>query len=158
MIQIIAGVYRRKMPDGSVKAMNKDSEPFEVSPEQEDRLIRLGLAVHVDEVNTDMPIGFDEVPPTDDDGEPELPEGVIGIPEYSTKNTKAELEEIAALCGLTFENSMTKAEMVAALDAHIEANMVAGANFTEDGVEIIEGDTEDDGEPAPTFDASEAVL
>lgn len=151
MIQIIAGVYGRKMPDGSVKAMNKNSEPFEVSPEQEARLIRLGLAVHVDDVNTDMPIGFDEMPPTGDDGEPEMPEGVIGIPEYSTKNTKAELEEIAALCGLTFENAMTKAEMVAALDAHIEANMV-------DGAEIIEGDTEDDGEPAPTFDASEAVL
>ena len=150
MIQMIAGVFGLPV-DGFVRAMDKNCGPFNASPEQEARLIRLGLAVRVDEVDMDMPIGFDEMPPTDDDGEPELPEGVVGIPEYSTKNTKAELQEIAALCGLTFENDMTKAEMVAALDAHIEANTV-------DGAEIIDSDTEDDGEPAPTFDASEAVL
>lgn len=150
MIQMIAGVFGLPV-DGFVRAMDKNCGPFNASPEQEARLIRLGLAVRVDEVDMDMPIGFDEMPPTDDDGEPELPEGVVGIPEYSTKNTKAELQEIAAMCGLTFENDMTKAEMVAALDAHIEANTV-------DGAEIIDGDTEDDGEPAPTFDASEAVL
>ena len=150
MIQMIAGVFGLPV-DGFVRAMDKNCGPFEASPEQEERLIRIGLAVRVDD---GAPIGFDETPPenyTEDDGEPELPEGVVGIPEYSTKNTKAELQEIAAMCGLTFENSMSKAEMVAALDAHIEANMV-------DGAEIIEGDTEDDGEPAPTFDASEAVL
>lgn len=150
MIQMIAGVFGLPV-DGFVRAMDKNCGPFNASPEQEARLIRLGLAVRVDELDMDMPIGFDEMPPTDDDSEPELPEGVVVIPEYSTKNTKAELQEIAALCGLAFENDMTKAEMVAALDAHIEANMV-------DGAEIIDGDTEDDGEPAPTFDASEAVL
>lgn len=143
MIQIIAGVYGRKMDDGTVKAMDKHSGPFEVTPEQEDRLIRMGLAVRVDD---GTPIGFDETPPVED-----LPEGVIEIPEYSTKNTVAELREIGKLCGLTFKVGMSKAEMVAALDAHIEANMV-------DGVEIDEDDAEDDGEPAPSFDASEAVL
>ncbi len=147
MIQMIAGVYGRKMPDGSVKAMDKNSEPFEVSPETEERLIRLGLAVRVD---MEMPIGFDETPP-EDDVEPDLPDGVVGIPEYSTKNTKAELNLIALRCGITLDASMTKAEMVAALDAHIEAHMV-------DGVDIDEDAAEDDGEDAPSFDASEAVL
>lgn len=150
MIQMIAGVYGRKMPDGSVKAMDKNSEPFEVSPETEERLIRLGLAVRVDHVDTDMPIGFDETPPADD-GEDALPDGVGVIPEYSTKNTKAELNLIALQCGITLDASMTKAEMVAALDAHIEAHMV-------DGVDIDEYAAEDDGEDAPSFDASEAVL
>lgn len=143
MIQIIAGVYGRPMPDGTVKAMDKNSEPFEGTPEQEERLIRLGLAVHV---NDGTPIGFDETPPVED-----LPEGVIEIPEYSTKNTATELREIGKLCGLTFKVGMSKAEMVAALDAHIDANMVDGVDFDED-------DVEDDGEPAPSFDASEAVL
>ena len=150
MIQMIAGVYGRKMPDGRVKAMDKNSGPFYVSAEQEERLIRLGLAVRVDSVDTDMPIGFDETPPVDD-GEPDLPEGVVGIPEYSTKNTKAELMEVGELCGIRLDAGLTKAQMVAALDAHIEANMV-------DGVDIDEDAAEDDGEPAPTFDASEAVL
>lgn len=152
MIQMIAGVFGLQV-GGIVKAMDKNSGPFEVSPEQEARLIRLGLAVHVDD---GTPIGFDETPPMDDedDGEPalpELPEGVTPIPEYSTENTAAELREIGKLCGLTFKVGMTKAEMVAALDAHIEANMV-------DDVEPTEDDTEDVGEPAPVFDASDAVL
>lgn len=149
MIQMIAGVYGRKMPNGTVKAMDKNSGPFYVSAEQEARLIRLGLAVRVDDVYSGDPIGFDETPP-EDDGEPDLPDGVVGIPEYSTKNTKAELLEVAELCGISLDANMTKAQMVAALDAHIEANMV-------DGVDIDE-DAEDDGEPAPVFDAAEAVL
>lgn len=146
MIQMIAGTFGLPV-DGIVKAMDKNCGPFEASPEQEARLIRLGLAVPVDD---GTPIGFDEMPPVDDneeDGEPELPEDVIGIPEYSTKNTKAELNLIALKCGITLDASMTKAEMVAALDAHIEANMVDGYDADEE-----------DGEPEPSFDASEAVL
>lgn len=140
MIKMIAGVYGRKMADGTVKAMDKNSKPFWASEEQEERLIRLGLAVRVSEAPTD-----------EDDGKPDLPEGVVGIPEYSTKNTKAELLEIGELCGIKLDEGMTKAQMVAALDAHIDANTV-------DGVDIDEDAAEDDGEPAPTFDASEAVL
>lgn len=154
MIQMIAGVFGLPV-DGIVRAMDKNCGPFEASPEQEERLIRIGLAVRVDHVDTDMPIGFDETPPdnyTGDNGDPELPEGVIVIPEYSTKNTKAELNLIALQCGITLDASMSKAEMVAALDAHIEANMVDGVDVED------EADAEDDGEPAPAFDASEAVL
>lgn len=153
MIQMIAGVFGLQV-DGIVKAMDKNCGPFEASPEQEARLIRLGLAVHVDD---GTPIGFDEAPPMEDE-EPDLPDGVICIPEYGMNNTVAELREIGKLCGLTFKVGMTKAEMVAALDAEIEEHMVSGANFTEDGVEIIDDATEDDGEPAPAFDASEAVM
>lgn len=153
MIQMIAGVFGLPV-DGIVKPMDKNCGPFEANPEQEARLIRLGLAVRVDD---GTPIGFDETPPMDDedDGEPDLsdiPEDVIPIPEYSTENTAAELREIGKLCGLTFKVGMSKAEMVAALDAHIDANMVDDVDVED------EADAEDDGEPAPTFDASEAVL
>lgn len=152
MIQMIAGVYGRKMPDGTVKAMDKNSGPFNVSPEREARLVALKLAEYVQDDGDMAPIGFDETPPVEDDGEPELPEGVVGIPEYSIQNTKAELQKIGELCGIALDGRMTKPEMVAALDAHIAANMA-------DDVEDDDEDTvEDDGEPAPVFDASEAVL
>lgn len=159
MIQMIAGVFGLQV-NGIVKAMDKNCGPLEASPEQEARLIRLGLAVRVDD---GTPIGFDEMPPMDDEDDaedtPELPDGVTVIPEYGMDNTVAELREIGKLCGLTFKVGMTKAEMVAALDAEIEEHMVAGAEFTDDGVKIIdEDDAEDDGEPAPAFDASEAVM
>lgn len=142
MIQMKAGTFGLAV-NGFVKAMTKDSGPFVASEEQEARLVKLGLAEYV----TDgTPIGFDETPE-------DIPEGVVGIPEYSIDNTANELREIGKLCGLTFKVGMTKAEMVAALDAHIEANTVEGVEVNEDG-EITVAEDED----APTFDASEAVL
>ena len=81
--------------------------------------------------------------------EPELPKGVVGIPEYNEGMKADELREIGELCGLSFKKGMSTADMVAALDAHIAGNTVDGVEVTEDG-EIV---TED----APTFDAAEAV-
>ncbi len=131
MIKMIRGVFGLPV-NGIVKAMNKSSGPFEAGAEQEARLIRLGLAVRVDgepvnaeTVDTDAPIGFDEMPP--------LPEGVTAIPEYSVDMKATELREIGAMCGLTFKVGMSKADMVAALDAHIEANMVDDEEIDEDG-------------------------
>lgn len=141
MIQMKTGTFGLPV-NGIVKAMTKDSGPFKASKEQEARLVKLGLAVYVDE----EPIGFDETP---DD----LPDGVTGIPEYSIDNTANELREIGKLCGLTFKVGMTKADMVAALDAHIAENTVDGVEVNEDG-EIAVAEDED----APTFDASQAVL
>lgn len=152
MIKMIRGVFGLPV-NGIVKAVDKNYGPFEAGAEQEARLIRLGLAVRVEEgepatVDTDAPIGFDETPPEDftEDGDelPELPDGVIGIPEYNEDMKASELREIGAMCGLTFKVGMSKKDMVAALDAHIEANMV--------------DDEDEDGEPAPEFDAAEAVL
>jgi hypothetical protein len=142
MIKMIRGVFGLPV-NGIVKAMDKNSGPFEAGAEQEARLIRLGLAVRVDggepahaeTVDTSTPIGFDETPP--------LPEGVTAIPEYSVDMKATELREIGAMCGLSFKVGMKKTEMVAALDAYVEANMV--------------DDEDEDGEPAPAFDASEAV-
>ena len=139
MIQMKAGTFGLSV-NGYVKAMTKESGPFVASEEQEARLVKLGLAVYVDKA------------PEQNDDLPELPDGVTVIPEYSTENTAAELREIGKLCGLTFKVGMTKAEMVAALDAHIEENTVEGVEVDEDG-EIAVADDED----APSFDASQAV-
>ena len=137
MIQMIAGVYGRKMPDGTVKAMDKHSGPFDASVEQEERLIRLGLAVRVDHVDTDMPIGFDETPPVEDETEAETAE--VELEELTAK----ELREIGKQYGITFKANASKATMIEAIKA---------AAQSEDDV------AEDDGEDAPTFDAVEAVL
>ena len=141
MIKMIAGVFGLPV-DGVVKRMDKNSKPFSASPEQEARLVKMGLAVYVDE-----PVAVPE-----DKNEPAIPSGVVGIPEYSTETSAKELREIGKLCGLTFKVGMTKAEMVAALDAHIAENTVEGVEVNEDG-EITVPEDED----APTFDASEAV-
>lgn len=136
MIQMIAGVYGRKMPDGTVKAMDKNSGPFNASAEQEERLIRLGLAVRVDEVDSGAPIGFDETPPADDETEVEVEE--VELEELSAK----ELREIGKQYGITFKANASKTTMIEAIKA---------AQSEDDAAE-------DDGEDAPTFDAVEAVL
>ena len=140
MIKMIRGVFGLPV-NGIVKPMDKNSDPFEAGAEQEARLIRLGLAVRVDgepvnaeTVDTDAPIGFDEMPP--------LPEGVTAIPEYSVDMKATDLREIGAMCGLTFKVGMSKKDMVAALDAHFEAEPAEDVDADED---------------APVFDAAEAV-
>ena len=62
--------------------------------------------------------------------------GLGGIPEYSTRNTVKELQAIGEQIGITFEEGMTKAQMVELLDQYM---------------------AEDDDEEAPMFDAAEAV-
>ena len=150
MIKIIRGVYGHYVTDQNGKsrvvARDKHSDPFELTPEQEARLVSQGVARYVDNAETGAaPIGFDEQPPEPN----ELPEGVVGIPEYSEDMTVKELRDIGKLCGLTFKVGMTKKKMVDALDAEIEGNMV-------DYDEVVNGKA--NGEDAPSFDATEAVL
>lgn len=148
MIKMIRGVFGLPV-NGIVKAMDKNSGPFEAGAEQEARLIRLGLAVRVedgepapvddpteDETTADAPIGFDETPPDDFD-EAEAVEEIVDLNSISVK----ELREIGKQYGLTFKVGTTKDDMVAAI--------------TNAQAEAVE---DEDGEPAPEFDAAEAVL
>ena len=145
MIKMIRGVFGLPV-NGIVKAMDNKSGAFNAGAEQEERLVRLGLAVKVEAadsepapvetVDTDTPIGMDEMPPEDFD-EAEADEEIVDLESMSVK----ELREIGKQYGLTFKVGMTKPEMIQAIvDAQAEA------------VEV------EDGEPAPVFDAAEAVL
>lgn len=148
MIKIVHGVYGYVDKNGIVRPKTEADEPFELLPEQEARLVKLGVAQYVgnvkdeqepeetapedtEEVETEdeqEPIGFDEVPPVE-----------IPLSDYSVK----ELREIGKEYGLTFKVGTTKDDMVKAIEA-AEAE--------------LETDAEDeDSEPAPAFDASEAV-
>ena len=144
MIKMIRGVFGLPV-NGIVKAMDKNSGAFEAGAEQEARLIRLGLAIKVEDreptntieeaVDTNTPIGMDETPPEDFD-EAEAVEEIVDLKTLSAK----ELREIGKQYGLTFKVGMTKDDMAAAIEkAQAEA------------VEV------EDGEPAPVFDAAEAV-
>lgn len=143
MIKIVCGVFGHYI-DGKVVAKDKNSEPFALPPEMEAELVAKKIAVYVDKAvddveneegsEVDAPIGFDE-----------LPEDVIPIPEYSINMKAAELREIGKLCGLEFEEGMTKAKMVAVLDKHIEEN-------------TVDGDEEEDEDDAPAFDPADAVV
>ena len=143
MIKIVQGVYGLLDKNGIVRPKTEADEPFELSPEQEARLVNLGIAEYVGSTEGEQepdateqeeyegeqdPIGMDEMPPE-----------IIPLSELTVK----ELRELGKEYGLTFKVGTSKADMVKA----IEAEQAAEATDAED----------DDGEPAPVFDASEAV-
>lgn len=145
MIQMIAGVYGL-YKDGRVRGMSRESGPFSVDAAEEARLVGLGIAEYVNIYAAEGEEDAPELPKL-----PELPDGVVAIPEYSEDSSPKELREIGKLCGLTFKVGTTKAEMVAALDAHIAENTVDGDDMAEDDP-AAEGE-----EDAPTFNAEDAV-
>lgn len=61
-----------------------------------------------------------------DDLAAQLLEGVEAVPEYSVEDSKEKLLEIAAQLGVEIKKNASKAQIVAALDAEIEANTVDG--------------------------------
>lgn len=61
-----------------------------------------------------------------DDLAAQLPEGVEAVPEYSVEDSKEKLLEIAAQLGVEVKKTASKAQIVAALDAEIEANTIDG--------------------------------
>lgn len=142
MIKIVRGVYGFMDKDGIVRPKTEADEPFELLPEQEARLVRLGVAEYV---------GNTEVKQTaeTEQEETEADQGPIGIDETPvderplSEYTVKELREIGKEYGLTFKVGTSKADMVKAIEA-TEAELNISAE-------------DEDGEPAPVFDASEAV-
>ena len=132
MIQIIRGVYGFLDKDGIVRPKTDADAPFELAPEQEERLVRLGVAEYVGKVNS-APVAEAESGVSTE----EAPTDGISLADLSVK----ELREIGKEYGLTFKVGISKAEMVAAIE-EAEANVDA---------------EEEDGEDTPTFDPSEAV-
>ena len=132
MIHIVRGVYGYLDKDGIVRPKTDADAPFELAPEQEERLVRLGVAEYVGKVNS-APVTEAEPGVSTE----EAPTDGISLADLSVK----ELREIGKEYGLTFKVGISKAEMVAAIE-EAEANVDA---------------EEEDGEDTPTFDPSEAV-
>ena len=142
MIRIIKGVYGH-VPNpktGIVVPKTSKDEPFSLSPEQEKRLVSIGVAEYVD-----APAAPAIPEPKDVDGAPkaeveisasEPEDDGLTLDEMSAK----ELREYGKELGLTFRVGMTKPEMREAIVA------------AEDAAE-----PEDDEAP-PVFDAAEAVM
>lgn len=147
MIRIIKGVYGH-WNGSKVEPKDRNSEPFSIDPVRESELVAAGVAEYTVDPT---PIGFDEQPPEDLSVEesattetqefPVLPDDVEGVPLYSIETPVKELRAIAKQIGVKLSVGMTKAEIVAALDAEIDGNMVDGIDEDE----------------LPVFDAAEAV-
>ena len=139
MIKIVRGVYGFRDSDGIVRPKTAADDPFELLPAQEERLVNLGVAEYVDSVKSAEPREIEGEKNVEEQADPGADEAPREGHAYSELSVK-ELREIGKEYGLTFKVGTSKAEMVKAIeDAEAAWN------------------AEDDGDPAPAFDASEAV-
>lgn len=149
MIKMIAGRFGLPV-NGIIKAMDKDSGPFNAGAEQEARLVKLGLAKYVDK-----PAPVDENPN----------EGGADGQDNSYKDDEV-LEIVDGHFAIESLMKLERKHMEAlATDLEIEADAIKKCkNKTELAnliAEVEVGDEDENpnegGEPAPTFDAAEAV-
>jgi hypothetical protein len=133
MIKIINGVYGRKVGNRVVPVTAKDG-PIELTPEQEERLVKKGVAVYVEKPKkevapTDPPEDPEDIGP----GEEETDEESVELPAYNEEMTRDQLNEIAMEYGIEEpQKARNKAELISWID-------------------------EAAAEEPPTFDAADAV-
>lgn len=138
MIRIIHGVYGYLDKDGIVRPKTEADAPFALLPEQEARLVRLGVAEYVHNVKPASVLEAETVEAVENPSasSEDAPTDNISLADLSVK----ELREIGKEYGISFKVGMSKADMVKAIEA------------AETVMDLEEAD-----EPAPVFDASEAV-
>lgn len=135
MIKIIKGTYGYVDKQGYVRPKTEKDGPLSLTPEQEARLVGLGVAVYVD-------APAQAAPEKDEAGEDiDRAQGEKLLEEMSAKELRALAKE---QYGLTLKVGMTKADMIAAIQAEWPQE-------TEDEA------GEDDGDELPEFDPAEAV-
>lgn len=137
MIKIIKGTYGHMDKDGIVRAKTEKDAPFELSKEQEARLVGLGVAEYVENYEDQNPIGFDEQPPEGEE------HGHLDAAQLK-EMTNAKLKELAEEMGIDTKPLKTKDKLIEAITA----------------VEVVPGpadEYEEDEEDLPEFDAAEAV-
>ena len=143
MIKIVKGVYGYVDKHGFVRPKDCNSEPFYTSPEQEARLVKLGVAEYVDEPAKAEPVNEPAQVQS-----PQNDEAVVHLdPDQLKELTNAELKAMAEDMGIDTAKLKTKAQFIEAITA---VDVVPGPD---EGSEEME----DDGEAPPTFDAAEAV-
>lgn len=129
MIKIINGVYGYMDKDGIVRPKTNDDEPFCLTKKQEERLVGLKVAEYV----------------CVDEYEKVLEDRTGGAWNLDTEQleelTNAKLKDLAEEMGIDTKKLTTKAKLIEAITS----------------AEVIPGEDEDDGEDAPSFDATEAV-
>lgn len=143
MIKIVKGVYGYVDKHGFVRPKDCNSKPFETSPEQEARLVKLGVAEYVDEPEKAEPVNepAQVQSPKNDEAAAHLD------PDQLKELTNAQLKRMAEEMSIDTAKLKTKAQLIEAITA---VDVVTGPD---EGSEEME----DDGEAPPAFDAAEAV-
>lgn len=145
MIKIIKGTYGQRIGNRIVPKTEADG-PFETTPEQEERLVGLGVAIYVE-----TPAETPKDPNVQDDAGAGS-KIVDELPAYNIEMKLDELKEIAEAYGVDASGIRKKADVIATIEASKAEDPEGEAPDDED--ETPEGD---DGEAPPSIGAADPV-
>ena len=130
MIMIVKGVYGYVDKHGFVRPKDCNSEPFVTSPEQEARLVKLGVAEYVGEPEKVEPVNESAQVQISEIGE----EAAHLDPEQLKELTNAELKTMAEDMGIDTAKLKTKAQLIAAItDVPLEDAIAEDDDGVDDG-------------------------
>lgn len=128
LIRIINGTYGHR-PEGSryILPVKAGDPPIRVADDKAERLVENKIAEYVDEKAVATP----QAPSAEDEQRDNMPDGAEGAEDDSgdelpdeeslKKMTKAQLEELAADLGIDLSALRTKADLVEAINAELNA-------------------------------------
>jgi len=160
MIKIIKGTYGYRKGNRIIPKTPAD-DPFTATPEQEARLVRLGVAVYVD-----APAKAPATPATP--AAPKAPENaktgskdVDELPAYNLDMKLDELKEIAKAYGVDASDARKKADVIAMIEAakakDPEGETPEGDDQGDEDPDDETPEAYDDGEEPPSLDAADPV-
>ena len=130
MIKIVKGVYGYVDKHGFVRPKDCNSEPFVTSPEQEARLVKLGVAEYVDEPEKAEPVNEPAQVQSPEIGE----EAAHLDPDQLKELTNAELKKMAEEMSIDTAKLKTKAQLIAAItDVPLEDAIAEDDDGVDDG-------------------------
>lgn len=131
MIKIIQGTYGHCVGARIIPKTPGD-DPFEATPEREQRLVKIGVAAYVEAEQI--------VPEAKKTTSSEKGENDGSLPDYSADMKMDELKGVAQAYGVDASKARSKAEIIAMVDA------------------VSEDETVDDGEDPPVLDVTPPVI
>jgi hypothetical protein len=151
MIKIIKGTYGHREGKRIIPKTPADG-PFQATPEQEQRLVKLGVAVYVD-----APAAAPKAPEGTDAGGKDVDE----LPAYNIDMKLDELKEIAKAYGVDASDARKKADVIAMIEAakaeELEENGQDDEDHDGEDQDDETPEVVDDGEEPPSLDAADPV-
>lgn len=151
MIKIIKGTYGYRKGNRIIPKTPAD-DPFTATPEQEARLVRLGVAVYVDAPVEAPTAPTPKAPEKAETGSKDVDE----LPAYNIDMKLDELKEIAKAYGVDASDARKKADVIAMIEAAKAETHEENDQDDEDPENEIPEAYDDDEEP-PSLDAADPV-
>lgn len=143
MIRIVKGVYGHKVGQ-TIKPVSSKDGPLELSPEKEERLVKIGVAVYVNEQVEQK--------------SPAQTQKDLELPKYNKRMKLDELKEVAKAYKVDASDCERKADVIKMIEGSKKTHERLKAPPVDNSDdEDLDPDVIDDGDTPPELDAADPV-